>query len=288
MAIKETALVPMERIEQAILLIRGQRVMLDADLAELYEVETGKLVRAVKRNIERFPVDFMFQLTQEEFRTLRYQFGISKTATDRSKARDGRGGRRYPPYAFTEQGVAMLSSVLRSKRAVQVNVEAGSCNLRRACGRLSTLGRPCHPVTSSIAEEAARMTRYVIGPDVAIRLAHDDVVIPDQHQLLAPTLLRTQVLSLLYRAVRHGEMTRKDANRKLNYVRGLRIRLLGDRSLQDAAWKIADKLGWPDTIDAEYVALTQLQGDAFITLDAELAHAVKGLVPVAPIETLST
>ena len=132
------------------------------------------------------------------------------------------------------------------------------------------------------------MTRYVIGPDVAIRLAHDDIVIPDQHQLLAPTLLRTQVLSLLYRAVRHGEMTRKDANRKLNYVRGLRIRLLGDRSLQDAAWKIADKLGWPDTIDAEYVALTQLQGDAFITLDAELAHAVKGLVPVAPIETLST
>ncbi len=131
------------------------------------------------------------------------------------------------------------------------------------------------------------MTKYVIGPEVALRLAHDEVVIPDEHQLLAPTLLRSQVLSLLYRAVRHGGMAKKDADRQLNYVRALRIRLLGDRVLQDVAWKIADKLGWPDTLDAEYVALTQLQADAFITLDAELAHAVKGLVRIAPIEALS-
>ncbi len=131
------------------------------------------------------------------------------------------------------------------------------------------------------------MTKYVIGPDVALRLAHDEVVIPDEHQLLAPTLLRSQVLSLLYRAVRHGDLTKKDGERQLNYVRALRIRLLGDRVLQDVAWKIADKLGWPDTLDAEYVALTQLQADAFITLDAELAHAVKGLVRIAPIEALS-
>src|SRR5918998_2342103 len=122
------------------------------------------------------------------------------------------------------------------------------------------------------------MTKYVIGPDVALRLAHDEVVIPDEHQLLAPTLLRSQVLSLLYRAVRHGELTKKDADRQLNYVRALRIRLLGDRVLQDVAWKIADQLGWPDTLDAEYVALTQLQADAFITLDMELADALKGLV----------
>jgi predicted nucleic acid-binding protein len=131
------------------------------------------------------------------------------------------------------------------------------------------------------------MTKYVIGPDVALRLAHDEVVIPDEHQLLAPTLLRSQVLSLLYRAVRHGELTKKDGERQLNYVRALRIRLLGDRVLQDVAWKIADKLGWPDTLDAEYVALTQLQADAFITLDAELARAVKGLVRIAPIDALS-
>jgi predicted nucleic acid-binding protein len=131
------------------------------------------------------------------------------------------------------------------------------------------------------------MTRYVIGPDVALRLANDETVIPDEHQLLAPTLLRSQVLVLLYRAVRHGEMTKKDADRQLNYVRALRIRLLGDRVLQNVAWKIADQLGWPDTLDAEYVALTQLQADAFITLDAELARAVKGLVTIAPIEELS-
>jgi predicted nucleic acid-binding protein len=131
------------------------------------------------------------------------------------------------------------------------------------------------------------MTKYVISPDVAVRLAHDEAVIPDEHQLLAPTLLRSQMLSLRYQAVRQGEMTKKDADHQLNYVRALRIRLLGDRVLQNVAWKIADQLGWPDTLDAEYVALTTLQADAFITLDAELAHAVKGIVMIAPIEALS-
>lgn len=131
------------------------------------------------------------------------------------------------------------------------------------------------------------MTKYVIGPDVALRLAQEEAVVPDEHQLLAPTLLRSQMLSLLYRAVRQGEMTKKEADRQLNYVRALRVRLLGDRVLQSVAWKVADQLGWPDTLDAEYVALTQLQGDAFITLDAELAHAVKGMVTVAPLEALS-
>jgi predicted nucleic acid-binding protein len=131
------------------------------------------------------------------------------------------------------------------------------------------------------------LTRYVIGPDVALRLARDEVVISDEHQILAPTLLRSQLLSLLYQAVRCGEMTKKDADRRLDYVRGLRIRLLGDRVLQNVAWKIADRLGWSDTYTAEYVALTQLQADEFITLDAELAKAVKELVTTAPIEALS-
>ncbi|WP_346124349.1 type II toxin-antitoxin system VapC family toxin [Micromonospora coerulea] len=131
------------------------------------------------------------------------------------------------------------------------------------------------------------LTKFVIGPDVALRLARDEAMIPDEHRLLAPTLLRSQVLSLLYRAVRQGELSRKDADRRLNYVRGLQMRLLGDRVLQNVAWKIADQLGWPDTLHAEYIALTQLQADAFITLDAELAHAVEGLVMVAPIEALS-
>ncbi len=100
-------------IERRIYLIRKQKVMLDTDLAELYGVETRVLVQAVKRNIERFPSDFMFQLTKEEDELLRSHSVISKT---------GRGGRRYLPYAFTEQGVAMLSGVLHSPRAVQVNV----------------------------------------------------------------------------------------------------------------------------------------------------------------------
>ena len=131
------------------------------------------------------------------------------------------------------------------------------------------------------------MTRYVIGPGVAIRLAQDETVIRGDHQILAPALLRSQLLSLLYQAVRRGEMTKKDARLRLRYVRGLRIRLLGDRVLQDVAWQVADQLGWPDTLDAEYVALTKLQADALITLDRQLARAVQDLVTVAPIEALS-
>lgn len=130
------------------------------------------------------------------------------------------------------------------------------------------------------------MSRYVIGPDVAIQLARDEVLIRAEHRILAPAIMRSQVLSRLYRAVRGTEMTKKDAERHLNYIRGLRIRLLGDRVLQSTAWKVADMLGWTDTFDAEYVALTQLHADAFITLDGELAHAAKELVAVAPIESL--
>lgn len=107
-------LVPVQKIEQAILLIRGHKVMLDVDLALLYGVSAGRLNEAVKRNRDRFPDDFMFQLTPEEFEALRSQIAISNI---------GRGGRRYLPFAFTEQGVAMLSGVLKSKRAVQVNIE---------------------------------------------------------------------------------------------------------------------------------------------------------------------
>lgn len=130
------------------------------------------------------------------------------------------------------------------------------------------------------------MTRYVIGPDVALRLAQERAVIRAEHQLLAPTLLRSQLLSLLYQAVRRGELTKKEAEDRLGYVRELRLRLLGDRVLQGVAWQVADRLGWPDTFDAEYVALTQLQADALVTLDGQLADAVKGLVTVAPYEAL--
>ncbi|MFN0317174.1 MAG: ORF6N domain-containing protein [Burkholderiales bacterium] len=107
-----------EHIAQSILLVRGQKVMLDSDLAALYEVETRVLVQAVKRNFERFPQDFMFQLTDGEVEDLRSQIVISSSASPNRW-----GGRRYAPYVFTEQGVAMLSSVLNSPRAIAVNIE---------------------------------------------------------------------------------------------------------------------------------------------------------------------
>ena len=106
-------LIPRERIEEGIYLLRGEKVMLSTDLARLYQVAPRALVQAVKRNAERFPEDFIFQLTREEFQNLKSQIVTSKWG----------GLRRATPYAFTEQGVAMLSSVLRSKRAVRVNIE---------------------------------------------------------------------------------------------------------------------------------------------------------------------
>lgn len=122
------SIMPVERIEQSIYVVRGHKVMLDADLAKLYGVQTKMLVRAMKRNIERFPPDFMFQLTKDEFDSLRFHFGTSNlrsqsgTSNGALGGRAGRGGRRTLPYAFTEQGVAMLSSVLNSERAIQVNI----------------------------------------------------------------------------------------------------------------------------------------------------------------------
>ncbi len=104
--------IPAEKIERRILLLRGEKVILDRDLAALYGVSTRDLNKAVSRNLDRFPVDFMLQLTREEFDNLKFQFGTSSW-----------GGTRKFPKAFTEQGVAMLSSVLRSRRAVQVNIE---------------------------------------------------------------------------------------------------------------------------------------------------------------------
>ena len=105
-------IIPLERIKNRIFLVRGRKIMLSTHLAELYGVEPKMLMRAVKRNIERFPEDFMFQLNNEEFANLKYHFGTSSW-----------GGIRYNPFAFTEQGVAMLSSVLRSQRAVEVNIQ---------------------------------------------------------------------------------------------------------------------------------------------------------------------
>jgi predicted nucleic acid-binding protein len=130
------------------------------------------------------------------------------------------------------------------------------------------------------------MTKYVIGTDVALRLARERAEIATGHQLLAPTLLRSQVLAQLYESVRAGKLARKEADAQLDYLRGLRMRLLGDRVLQRVAWQIADQLGWPDTYAAEYLALTRLQADAFVTLDTKLARAVRGTVAIATYHDL--
>jgi len=116
-------IIPVERIERAIYLIRGQKIMFDADLALLYGVSVGRLNEAVRRNTQRFPADFMFQLTKDEFEELKTQIGRLHLKSQIPISSSGWGGRRHPPHAFTEQGVAMLSTVLRSDRAIRVNIE---------------------------------------------------------------------------------------------------------------------------------------------------------------------
>lgn len=148
------------RIEGRILELRAQRVMLDADLAMLYDVQTKVLVQAVKRNIERFPPDFMFQLSPEEWKTLR-----SQTVTS-----NGRGGRRTAPYAFTEQGVAMLSSVLGSTRAIAVNIE-----IMRTFVRVRALA-------ATHADLAKRLAELEDRTD-GLELAHDTFSRNTRHQL---------------------------------------------------------------------------------------------------------
>lgn len=130
------------------------------------------------------------------------------------------------------------------------------------------------------------MTRYVIGPDVALALAERQATVPPQHRLLAPTLLRSQVLAQLYRDVQRGLLTAREAGGRLDYLRGLQLRLLGDRVLQQHAWKIAETLGWPDTFVAEYLALTQLQADALVTRDPELQQVASRVVRVETMDAL--
>ena len=130
------------------------------------------------------------------------------------------------------------------------------------------------------------MTRFVIEPQVAIDLAGTDAVVPERHKLLAPTLLRSQVLALLFVEVQAGRMAQKEASRRLDYLRGLQIRLLGDRVLQRVAWDIALELGWQDTFVAEYLALVKLQADALVTSTPELAASARKVVAVASMTDL--
>ncbi len=130
------------------------------------------------------------------------------------------------------------------------------------------------------------MTRFVVDCGVVLRLASEEIEVPPEHELLAPTLLRSQTLSALHEAVHNGELSADVALDRLARIWAMPIRLLGDAVLRRRAWKLAEQLGWAETYDAEYVALTKLQADAFVTLDEELARRVEGIVPTATIEAL--
>lgn len=130
------------------------------------------------------------------------------------------------------------------------------------------------------------MTRYVVDAGAVLRLVATEVEVASRHELLAPTLLRSQTLSLLHESVQRGELTASVAQEHLKRIRGLSIRLLGDAVLRRRAWDLAEELGWASTYDAEYVALTQLQADALITLDPHLATQLEGVVALATLDDL--
>jgi predicted nucleic acid-binding protein len=132
------------------------------------------------------------------------------------------------------------------------------------------------------------MTRFVVDSGVVIQLASEGTEVPAEHELLAPTLLRSQTLSNLHEAVHRGEIPSDVALDRLTRIWAMPIRLLGDAVLRRRAWRLAEQLGWAETYDAEYVALTQLHADAFVTLDTELARRVEGIVPVETVEALRT
>jgi predicted nucleic acid-binding protein len=130
------------------------------------------------------------------------------------------------------------------------------------------------------------MTRFVVDASAVLYLASAGIEVAVAHELLAPTLLRSQTLSALHEAVQRGELSADVARERLAYIGRMTIRLLGDAVLRRRAWDLADRLGWASTYNAEYVALTQLQADAFVTLDADLARSVEGLVVTASIDAL--
>lgn len=184
MAAHEQKKASLERIgapalEKRIFIVRGRQVMLDEDLADLYGVETKRLIEQVKRNLERFPEDFMFQLRKDEAASLRSQIATSNT---------GRGGRRYAPYVFTEQGVAMLSSVLRSKTAIAVNIEImrAFVELRRVANSYAAIEKRLEQIERGMGEHDEQLEqifgalRQLIAPPpqskrpVGFRVREDD------------------------------------------------------------------------------------------------------------------
>ena len=132
------------------------------------------------------------------------------------------------------------------------------------------------------------MTRFVVDCETLLRIAAGEIEVAREHTLVAPTLVRSQALSALYEAAGRGEISAAEGLERVTRINSLKIRFLGDKVLQRTAWKVADQLGWETTFTAEFVALTQLQADAFVTSDGGLTQAVSGLVETATIDALRT
>ena len=130
------------------------------------------------------------------------------------------------------------------------------------------------------------MTRFVVDCETLLRIAAGEIEVAAQHQLVAPTLVRSQALTSLYEAARRGAISTAEGMERVTRINSLKVRFLGDKVLQRQAWKVADQLGWETTYDAEFVALTQLQADAFVTSDRDLARAASGLVDTRTIDAL--
>jgi indolepyruvate ferredoxin oxidoreductase alpha subunit len=130
------------------------------------------------------------------------------------------------------------------------------------------------------------VTRFVVDCETLLRIAAGEIEVASGHRLVAPTLVRSQALATLYGAACRGEISTAEGRERLLRINSLKVRFLGDRALQQQSWKVADQLGWETTYDAEFVALTQLQADAFVTANAELARAVAGLVETATVDAL--
>jgi indolepyruvate ferredoxin oxidoreductase alpha subunit len=132
------------------------------------------------------------------------------------------------------------------------------------------------------------VTRFVVDADTLLRIAAREIEVAPGHQLLAPTLVRSQALAALYDAARRGEITAADGLERVTRINSLKVRFLGDKVLQRTAWRVAEDLGWDTTADAEFVALTQLQADAFVTSDRKLARQVSGRIETATVDALRT
>jgi predicted nucleic acid-binding protein len=148
--------------------------------------------------------------------------------------------------------------------------------------------RNARPGTTSSRVASAALTRFVIDCATLLRIAAGEVEVAAEHKLVAPTLIRSQALAALYEAAHRGEISAAEGIERVSRINSMKVRFLGDRVLQRQAWKVADQLGWATTYDAEFVALTRLQGDVFVTSDDDLARAVSGLVETATIDALRT